>query len=152
MDLMVKICSHSQSGLYNQFDRKWKEQHRADWCWSFTISISKCQLWWQVVSLLRSSGSWFLSPCSDTIDGNGGVFSPASFGIGNGFDLSGEQFNTRPEDIRSEYCSFSSSVNSIGRFSNGGEERISGVERLTNGDGEEELKRQSINKVEFTEI
>ena len=93
-----------------------------------------------------------MSPCSDTIDGNGGVFSPASFGIGNGFDLSGEQFNTRPEDIRSEYCSFSSSVNSIGRFSNGGEERISGVERLTNGDGEEELKRQSINKVEFTEI
>ena len=78
-----------------------------------------------------------MSPCSDTIDGNGGVFSPASFGIGNGFDLSGEQFNTRPEDIR---------------FSNGGEERISGVERLTNGDGEEELKRQSINKVEFTEI
>ena len=89
---------------------------------------------------------------SGTIDGNGGVFSPATFGLGVGFDLSGEQFNTRPEDIRSEYCSFSSSVNSIGRFSNGGEERISGVERLTNGDGEEELKRQSINKVEFTEI
>ena len=43
-------------------------------------------------------------------------------------------------------------LNSIGRFSNGGEERISGVKRLTNGDGEEELKRQSINKVEFTEI
>ena len=34
-----------------------------------------------------------------------------------------------------------------GRFSNGGEERISGVEKLTNGDGEEELKRQSIDKV-----
>ena len=70
---------------------------------------------------------------SGTIDGNGGVFSPATFGLGVGFDLSGEQFNTRPEDIR---------------FSNGGEERISGVERLTNGDGEEELKRQSIDKVD----
>jgi len=65
--------------------------------------------------------------------GSGGVFSPATFGLGNGFDLSGEQFNTRPEDIR---------------FSNGGEERISGVEKLTNGDGEEELKRQSIDKVD----
>ena len=53
---------------------------------------------------------------------------------------------------RSQYCRFLSSVNSIGRFSYGGEEGISGVERLTNGDGEEELKRQSINKVEFTEI
>lgn len=37
-----------------------------------------------------------------------------------------------------------------GRFSNGGEERISGVEKLTNGDGEEELKRQSIDKVNLT--
>jgi len=69
---------------------------------------------------------------SGVADG-GGVFSPATFGLGNGFDLSGEQFNTRPEDIR---------------FSNGGEERISGVEKLTNGDGEEELKRQSIDKVD----
>jgi len=68
-----------------------------------------------------------------TDGGTGGVFSPATFGLGNGFDLSGEQFNTRPEDIR---------------FSNGGEERISGVEKLINGDGEEELKRQSIDKVD----
>ena len=49
---------------------------------------------------------------------------------------------------RSQYCRFLSSVNSIGRFSYGGEEGISGVERLTNGDGEEELKRQSIDKVD----
>ena len=35
---------------------------------------------------------------SGTIDGNGGVFSPATFGLGIGFDLSGEQFNTRPEE------------------------------------------------------
>merc|ERR1719462_855341 len=71
---------------------------------------------------------------SDATDGsNGGVFSPATFGLGNGFDLSGEQFDTRPEDIR---------------FSNGGEERISGVEKLPNGDVEEELKRQSIDKVD----
>merc|ERR1719209_786704 len=71
---------------------------------------------------------------SDATDGsNGGVFSPATFGLGNGFDLSGEQFDTRPEDIR---------------FSNGGEERISGVEKLPNGDMEEELKRQSIDKVD----
>ena len=41
--------------------------------------------------------------CSDATDGsNGGVFSPATFGLGNGFDLSGEQFDTRPEDIRCE--------------------------------------------------
>ena len=38
----------------------------------------------------------------------------------------------------------------IGRFSNGGEERISGVDKLVNGDGEEELKRQSIDKVNLT--
>ena len=81
-----------------------------------------------------------MSPCSGTIDGNGGVFSPATFGLGIGFDLSGEQFNTGRRK-RSQYCRFLSSVNSIGRFSYGGEEGISGVERLTNGDGEEELKR-----------
>ena len=68
------------------------------------------------LSLLVSSlmeGSDFLfclfahliwTPYSGVTDGGtGGVFSPATFGLGNGFDLSGEQFNTRPEDIRSEY-------------------------------------------------
>jgi len=73
------------------------------------------------------------------VDGEvGGVFSPANaFSLGNGFDLSGEQFNTNLEDIR---------------FSNGSTgERISGVE-LLNGPGEpseeEMLKKQSIDKVD----
>ena len=94
-----------------------------------------------------------MTPLSGVTDGGtGGVFSPATFGLGNGFDLSGEQFNTRPEDIRSGCTVFSPKISEqiIGRFSNGGEERISGVDKLVNGDGEEELKRQSIDKVNLT--
>jgi hypothetical protein len=74
-------------------------------------------------------------------EGAGAAFSPAAFDVGNGFDISGEQFNTNLEDVR---------------FSNGGcfseDERVSGVELFSTGEAarkeSEELKRQSIDKVD----
>ena len=79
-----------------------------------------------------------VSPSVKFDQGEGGVFSPAFGALGNGFDMSGEQFDTNLEDIR---------------LSNGSHgDRISGVDRLStfaNGaEGEEELKRQSIDKVD----
>jgi len=70
---------------------------------------------------------------------SGGVFSPATaFSLGNGFDMSEEQFNTNPEEIR------------LSNGSSTTDERISGVELLNGDDGldQEMLKKQSIDKVD----